>query len=279
MPRNAPLHLLALLALLASALAGTAAAQHPAAPAGGRAQVMVLGTYHFANPGQDVVKSEVADVLAPARQAEIERVVEALARFRPTRIAVEVRPERAAGLDSAYAAHRAGGHPLGRSEVQQLGFRLAKRLGHARLYPADHPGEFPFGEVMRYAQEHDPDLLRRIQRAAGEIAAEHTRWQREKSVGEILRLENDPARIAWGHGLYVELARLGAGDTFVGADLLARWYERNIRIFSQLRRVAAPDERVLVIFGSGHAAILRQLVQSDPGLELVEAAAYLPGTD
>lgn len=61
------------------------------------AEVLFLGTYHFANPGLDVVKAEVDDVLAPGRQAEIEAVVHGLAGFRPTRIAVEARPDAADG--------------------------------------------------------------------------------------------------------------------------------------------------------------------------------------
>lgn len=56
------------------------AAQAPAAVE--PAHVLVLGTYHFANPGLDVVKVEVADVLSATRQAEIQAVVDALARFR-----------------------------------------------------------------------------------------------------------------------------------------------------------------------------------------------------
>ena len=75
----------------------------------------------------------------------------------------------------------------------------------------------------------------------------------------------------------MEFARVGAGDTYVGADLLAKWYDRNIRIFSDLQRIAQPGDRVLVIFGAGHAAILRELIANDSRLELVEARRYLPG--
>lgn len=33
---------------------------------------------------------------------------------------------------------------------------------------------------------------------------------------------------------------------------------------------------ILVVYGAGHAAILRHLVQSDPDLELVDAREHLP---
>jgi Family of unknown function (DUF5694) len=266
-----------LVLLTCSTIATAAAAQQPAGRSELRAHILVLGTYHFDNPGLDVVKTEVADVLTPAKQAEVKQVIEALARFRPTKIAVEVRADRAARLDSLYAAYRVGRHTLSRSEVQQLGFRLAERFGHPRLYPADHGGEFPFGAVMQYAQAHDPAFVQRVQQAIADMTAEKNRHHQQKSIGEILRLENDPARLRQGHAMYIEGARVGAGDTYVGAELLAKWYERNIRIFSDLQRIAQPGDRVLVIFGTGHAAILRELIASDPRLELIEANEYLPG--
>ena len=260
-------------ALLASlALALPLAAQAPAEPA----QVLVLGTYHFANPGLDVVKVDVDDVLSATRQAEIGAVAAALARFRPTRIAVERLPSAAPRLDSLYAAYRAGGHALGRDETEQLGFRLAAILDHPRVHPIDHGGEFPFAAVMEYAQAHDPAFVASIQAELGRVAAEAERRQREHTIGEILRLTNDPARLAADHGAYLRMARVGAGDGYVGAELLAKWYERNIRIHANLQRVAEPGERVLVIVGSGHAPILRELIGYDPAMTLVEARDYLP---
>jgi hypothetical protein len=58
--------------------------------------------------------------------------------------------------------------------------------------------------------------------------------------------------------------------------MLSKWYERHIRIFSYLQRVAEPGERVLVIIGSGHAPTLRELISYDLNMELVETLDYLP---
>lgn len=241
-------------------------------------QVMVLGTYHFANPGLDVVKTEVADVLSVEKQREIRESVDALARFRPTKIAVEAPPASAPRLDSLYRAYQAEKYELARDETEQLGFRLAARFEHARLYPIDHKGEFPFGTVMEHAQKHDPAFVEYVQKTLAEITAEENRRQRELSIGENLRQRNDPQRIAADHGTYMRFVRVGAGDTYVGADLVSKWYERNIRIFSNLQRIAKPGDRILVIFGSGHAAILRELIQYAPDMVLIEPRGYLPPT-
>ena len=54
---------------------------------------MILGVYHFANPGLDYVKSDLDDHLSEKRQKQIAEVVELLAKFRPTKIAIEDVPE------------------------------------------------------------------------------------------------------------------------------------------------------------------------------------------
>jgi len=241
-----------------------------------RAQVMVLGVYHFANPGRDVVKTEVADVLSPGKQAEIGRVVEALERFRPTKVMVERTPSGAEQLDSLYRAYRSKRHELTRNEIQQLGFRVAGALGHERLYPVDHPGDFPFDALMAYAQQHDTAFVRYVGEELARIGAEANRLQRERTIGGILREMNEPAKLAEGHGVYLRFAPIGAGDTYVGAELVAKWYERNIRIFANIRRLTEPGDRILIVFGAGHAPILRELITADPGLTLVDPLAFLP---
>lgn len=240
------------------------------------AEVLVLGTYHFANPGLDVVQTEVADVLSATKQAEILALVEGLVRFEPTRIAVENVPDMAPRLDSLYEAYRSGSHELRRSETEQVGFRMAAMLDHPRVYPIDHRGEFPYGAVMEYAQVHHPDLVAFASEETARMTAEKNRQQRENTIGEILRLSNDPEKLAREHGMYMRFAEVGAGDTYVGADLLSKWYERNVHMFANLLRVAEPGERILVIVGSGHAPILRELITYHPNMRLVDTLEYLP---
>lgn len=260
---------LSLLGALALPAFGQAPEPEPAA-------IMVLGTYHFANPGRDVVKTEIADVLSEAKQGEIQEVTDALADFRPTKIAVESEPEDEARLDSLYHAYREGRHALSRNEIQQLGFRLAARFELSGLEPIDHPGEFPFGAMMEYAESHDPEFVAWVDEELERIETEMNRQQRENSIGEILGQMNDPAKLAEDHGVYMRFARVGAGDGFAGAELVSEWYERNIHIFSNIQRIAAPGDRVIVIIGGGHAPILRELIGYDPELRLVEAVSYLP---
>lgn len=237
--------------------------------------ILVLGVYHFANPGLDGVRTEVADVLTPIRQREIESIVTGLLRFRPTVIAVEHLPTMTSALDSTYTAYRAGQHTLSRNETEQIGYRLAARSSLPRVYPVDVSGEFPFEAVMRYAEAHDSSFVAWTRTALDSITREENRRQ-GLTIPENLRLRNDPADLARGQAFYLRITPVGAGESFVGADLMAKWYARNVRIFANLQRLAVPGGRIVLLIGSGHAPIIRSLIRDDPRFRLVEPLEYLP---
>ncbi|MGZ8364420.1 MAG: hypothetical protein ACXW3D_10455, partial [Caulobacteraceae bacterium] len=100
-------------------------------------RVMVVGTMHFSNPGADMHNVKVDDVLAPKRQAEIERVTAALLKFKPTIVATEW-PEKI--VAERYPKYADGTLAQSRNEMVQLGFRLGKAAG-ARVEGADADGD------------------------------------------------------------------------------------------------------------------------------------------
>ncbi len=107
--------------------------------------LLIVGTPHFGNPGRDVINTQVPDVLTPERQAEIEALVEKLAAFRPTRVAVEWSADKQARLDQRYADYRAGRYTLSPNEIDQIGLRLAARLNLARVDAVDSSDDPPGG--------------------------------------------------------------------------------------------------------------------------------------
>lgn len=261
----------AVLAVLMFSAAAPAHAQTPAP----RAQVMVLGTYHMDNPGQDYANPTADDVLAPHRQAQIAAVAQALAEFRPTRIAIEAEPRYDSLFNARYAQYRAGARPLGRDEREQLGFRLAAMLGHDRLYPVDYKLDMDVGAVMQYAaQNGQGELAQRMGSTIQAIVAEMNARMATTPVGAILA-EANSARADSMHGWYLVMATVGRDTTYAGAREVANWYTRNLHIFANIARVAQPGERVLVIMGSGHGTLLRQFVDESPELDLVSAQPFL----
>lgn len=76
-------------------------------------------------------------------------MVERLAAFRPTRVAIEA--DWGDTTDPAlYRAYRSGRHQLSRSESQQIGFRLAGRMDLPEIDGIDMTGDFPIGDVLSW---------------------------------------------------------------------------------------------------------------------------------
>ncbi|MCU7372302.1 DUF5694 domain-containing protein [Paucibacter sp. O1-1] len=112
-------------------------------------QVMVLGSYHFANPGLDLHNAEVDDVLSARRQAELVELIERLASFRPSMVAVEARADALPGRAlPGYRRYLSGEGPPDRNEIEQIGYRLARRMGLDQVLGVDAPGEFPFAALQ-----------------------------------------------------------------------------------------------------------------------------------
>lgn len=253
---------------VATLAAVTAAAEPP------KTQVLLVGTYHFANPGQDISNVKAVDVLAEARQRELAQVATSLARFEPTRIAVEW-PD--ALVRERYAKFRDGSLPVSSNEVVQLGFRLAQQRRLPAVLGLDVAGDFPFEAVADWAARHgrqgDIDAL--IAFGAKETA-HISALQERMTIGGVLREMNSPAAIDRAHSFYPPLLAMGDGDDQPGVKLMSAWYTRNLAICARLLESVQAGDRVVVFFGQGHIYLLRQCLREQPGVQLIDPGAYLP---
>jgi hypothetical protein len=237
-------------------------------------KVMVVGTFHMANPGKDIHNSKVDDVLTPRRQAEIAAVTEHLLRFKPIKVMAEW---SAATVAERYKSYLDGALPPSRNEVVQLGFRLAKAGLAEGMYGIDVDGEFPFEQVQSFAKEHgQEDLLHSLLEAGERDAKAESETFAKQSIGASLRYLNERPRIAADHSFYRQMLRVGVGDVQPGVELVTAWYKRNFRICANLIQLSKPGDRIVVFYGAGHAFLLRECVQQTPGFELVDANDYLP---
>ena len=261
--------------LMLTATSASAHAQFSAL--GGRtagAQVLVIGTYHMNNPGLDAINIKADDVLAPKRQAELEQLAAQISEFRPTKVAVEIPFGRDSVSNSLYRRYLAGSYQLDRTEMQQIGFRVARAARLPRIYGVDYDLDVNVAAVMVWALTHgQPDLASAAQSVTTRLVAEADSMMKNATVSEILRTLNS-ARADSAHGVYMAALRVGADTSYPGATMTARWYERNLKIASNvLRLVESPQDRVLVIIGAAHGPILREILERVPGVQLVRPSS------
>ena len=268
-----------LLGLLAMALGAPAARGDGPPPV----QVMIVGTYHFGNPGHDLHNVEADDVTAPRRQKELAELAARLERFKPTRIAVEADGDPPDLTLAKYRAFTPADLGKTKNEVAQIGYRIARDLGLAEVYGIDESSDtidyFPYGVVEAYAKRHAGDarlaaMHAQIEKSVREFSAA----QATRSISALIAQRNEPAAIRAEHdAFYYGLLAFGDGAAQPGAELNAAWYQRNAKIFAKLFQTARPGDRVIVVFGAGHAFWLRHFVEHTPGYVLVEPNRYLTG--
>ncbi len=244
-------------------------------------KVMILGTYHMGNPGLDLHNAKVDDVTVPKRQKELEDVAKRLARFKPTKIAVEGLPTRPDYVSEKYPSFTPEDLKKKPDERIQIGYRLAYNLGHKNIYLIDEQSDtidyFPYDKVVAYAEEKGRKA--ELDAMGAEIETQIKAFEAKQSkstVAELLAETNDPKAMLKDHeDFYYGELKLDGYDKQPSAELNGYWYMRNAKIFSKLVQVAKPGDRIIVLYGAGHGFWLRHFVEHMPGFELVEANDYL----
>ena len=247
-----------------------------AAPAPAPIQVLLVGVDHLGKK-HDVHNSPNIDPMTPQRQAEIKAVIDGIARFKPTKVMIE-HDFRDPKTTADYRAYLQGKFVLGPNEIYQYGFRLAALAHNPAIYCIDTIQDFPFdyeGMTASAARHGQQAVLDAAEAELAPYLRHLDDLTLHGSVGDVLRYVNDPKALAMNGGWYLYAARIGADSDYAGADLVSTWYARNVHIYANILRQAAPGDRVVIFIGGGHVPSLRWLLQQSPDVELADTESYL----
>ncbi len=241
-------------------------------------QAMLLGVYHFAS-NNDMLKTRKDDIMGEKRQKEIKDLTNKLKAFNPDKIFVEWKQsQRGRHLDSTYALYLEGKFELQANEVYQIGYRLGKMLGHKKLYCMDAPGNFLYDSLMVAAKKGNQTAM--FEDDFNSMKKEFMVFDSLKfnrTISENFIIMNSASKRDLWRGNFVSIAPyLGIPGEYAGAEFLAEWYKRNIRMYSNIIRTVEPrDKRILVIVGAGHKPIINQMFDMNVDWKLVSPVEYL----
>jgi hypothetical protein len=241
-------------------------------------QVLLLGVFHFANPGLDVAKFKSADILSEQRQKEVMQIIERLKNFSPDKIFIEDVPENQYKIDSVFEQYKKGKYTLSANETDQIGLRLAKELNLATIYAADYRNaDFPFDSLMKSAADAgQTDIINFVQHIIDTVQTSFNEALARSTITEMLLRENTPEAIKLQNEFYFRLLPVGKEGNHVGSFLVGEWWRRNMIIYENiLKRLNGNEKAILVIFGSGHTALLNQMMRYNSNIELVNAKDVL----
>ncbi|NVK52105.1 MAG: hypothetical protein HWD85_04165 [Flavobacteriaceae bacterium] len=269
-------------------------------------ETLILGVYHFDNPRMDTYNLEIDDYSTKKRQSEIQEVVDLLARYNPNKIFVEFLPSQQIKLDSLFTLYADNHLSLkdikgGQNEVYQLGFRLAKQLGLKEVLAVDHHGAFlaPYADFIadtlsiKPYQDYSVDYKQQMKKRQKNFS--------KNTIKENFIYLNDWQQILNNHNYYNSVA-ITVKDTLnvmysykeveqeidgkayqmrsfdfnnIGVELVTEWYKRNLFIYRNILEKTEDNDRILIIFGSGHVRYLKQLFDDNPEFNIIDTNSFL----
>ncbi len=243
-------------------------------------EILIVGCFHF--------EESALDIFSPESQAQLQALAGGLAAFAPDAVAVEAAAHQQAVIDEAYrrfsledlespdkmrrdtlgTIHVFGeDKPMNyRNEIVQLGFRLGKLLELPRVFAIDDDSEMdgaPFEAPIPAAQEAMDAFAAFAGRAPAGLTA-------------LLRFCNQPQWSQLNHSIYLRANETGSSEDYSGASSISQWYQRNLKIFSNIQRLAQGRKRVLALYGAGHLHLLRQFIREDGRFRLIELEDAAP---
>lgn len=243
-----------------------------------KAELMILGVAHL-EARRDVHNAVFTDSpLSPARQKQVEAVVERLARFHPTKVLIEATYGDPI-WNERYRRYLAGKFPLGADERYQFGFKLAARAGNASIYPVDTWGPTIVNDNSPEGKRIDAYLMAHFNSIKDPVFdtfnAREDDIERHGTYLQLLQFLNTDAAVRANASWYPVFAGIGRSSDDAGASYVAQWYTRNVYIFSNVLSVLRPGDRAVLIMGQGHKYLLSQLAELDPTIEYVNVLDYL----
>jgi len=262
-------------------------------------EVMLLGIFHMDLLWLADTDVESDDMLTAGRQAELRDLTDHLEAWHPDRIAVERPYDEIEAVNDVYGKYRSGEYAYDReetfpsshsardelesecrSEVVQVGFRLADRLGHDRVLPVDEDPGRPETDVF---DDRTIDSARKVSVSVPdpeESSDEQTQGLASLSLLEDFERmnENEPrdaSALMFDRAIRATGERIGS-ERFGSPVDLAYWYDRTLRMVHHVWRTAEPgDERVLLLVGTGLVRMLWHLFDQAPMFRPVNPLSYL----
>ena len=253
-------------------------------------EILLLGTFHF-------MESSI-DFYSPKSQEELHILSNKLQRFDPDTIAVEAAIHAQKYVDNSYDKFRLEDlndsekmkretlgdiyifgdyYPIKyNNEAVQIGYRLGKMLSHTQIYAIDDDTILNTDLLGSVAHKTEPRT--RAESLLSEAQNEyyvHLSAEPKDAIIDRLKYYNDDKWINLNHNIYIKANAIDAGENYKGANMVADWYKRNLKIFANIQKLATDSKRMFIIYGAGHLKILKQLIESDKNLKLVDIYEYI----
>jgi uncharacterized protein YfkK (UPF0435 family) len=239
--------------------------------------ILNLGTFHMGETS-DANKTEF-DENDKKNQLAIHEIASKLALFRPTVIIVETPPSYDKKLQAEYSEYLTNPKMNFKtpSEIELLAYELGRLSGTKRIYGIDHKMGYNYNIGNELVNSIDSIWHNKYYKDPLKYYPQINVDENKLSLLDKLKLTNQNTYLDFLIEVNAEmLSHVGSEKGFEGADEATKYYQRNIRMYSNLNRInLKEDDKVFILMGASHTAYLREFISRSPKYRMVNTFEYL----
>lgn len=240
-------------------------------------KVLNFATFHMGS-SSDANTLEF-DEESAKNQADARKIAEMISTFKPTVICVEVPPSRNVELNKEYNDYLKNPEKASTyyGEVGLVAFEVGRMNNIKNLHGIDHKMEYNYSINEDLINALDSTTYNKFSSNPFESIPDLNIYEERLSLMEKLKRMNHPDFLDFLITANADiLTYVGTEMGFEGADEAAKYYQRNLRIYSNLNRLTLnKDDRVFILSGGSHTAFLNDFLKRSLKYELVNTFDYL----
>lgn len=238
-------------------------------------EVLNFATFHMGKT-PDAVKVSF-DPKSAKSQNEVFEIAKLLSEFKPTVICVELLPADNEKIQNDYQNFLKDKNykTSYEGEVSLLAYQIAKIAHVKNIYGIDEQEtgyyNYRIGEQLQNQVDHVtykrfmPSLIEKFKKQESMSVKEKLiDFNKESTLQDLITANADI------------LTYVSTSKNFEGADEAAKFYRRNLRMYSNFNQIPlSENDKVLIISGATHAAFFSEFLKRSPKYQLVNVFDYL----
>ncbi|MDX1365544.1 DUF5694 domain-containing protein [Arenibacter latericius] len=236
---------------------------------GDKIRVLNFGSAHLSFTSD--AYSSMINLEDSKEKADLDKMVRKIAEFKPTVILLELEPKNNDYIQETFSKYKIDQNErLNYSEeVNLIGLEVARLSGAERIYGIDSQIGFDYPSLVSLANRKEADSLFVVDMMAS--YKEVNTLKLKEQFREINTTEYKMRTFDF----YNFLATQHTEGNYEGAAVIARFYERNLRMYSNLNDLKlSKNDRVFILAGATHTAYLDIFIGNSEKFVLEDPSKY-----
>jgi hypothetical protein len=244
-------------------------------------EVLNMGTFHF---GYTVdANTTEFDEHNKENQKKAHAIAAKLATFKPTVIIVEWIPGYNDKLQEEYQNYVKNPEMKFENPAEEhlIAYEVGRLSGAKRIYGIDHKMEYEYNIGQHIENSIDTAWYNSYFQDPKKFHPSINVDMDNLELLDKLIIHNQDEYLNFLIAVNADmLTTAGTDNNFEGADEAAKFYKRNLRMFSNLNRInLSTDDRVFILMGAAHTAFFRNFMEHTPKFEMVNTLEYLQANE